>query len=57
LYDLADTLERTGESVRALAVFIELEADAGLYRDVHARIEQLTRDAAVSSRTLHGERR
>jgi len=57
LYDLADTLERTGESVRALAVFIELEADAGLYRDVHTRIEQLTRDAAVSSRTLHGERR
>jgi len=56
LYDLADTLERTGESVRALAVFIELEADAGLYRDVHTRIEQLTRDT-VSSRTVHGEPR
>ncbi len=57
LYELADVLERVGESVRALAVFIELEADAGIYRDVHARVEQLTRDTAVSSRTLHGERR
>lgn len=57
LYDLADTLERSGESARALAVFIELEADAGLYRDVHTRIEQLTRGTPVSSRTFHGEQR
>jgi tetratricopeptide (TPR) repeat protein len=51
LYDLADTLARIGEPVRALAVFMELEADAGTYRDVRARIEQLTtRSADVTPR-------
>jgi tetratricopeptide (TPR) repeat protein len=44
LYDLADTLERLGESGRALAVLMELDADAAGYRDVRARIEELSRD-------------
>jgi tetratricopeptide (TPR) repeat protein len=56
LYDLADALDRTGEPVRALAVFIELEADAGIYRDVRTRIEQLTTGAAGTSRGHDRER-
>ncbi len=43
LYDLAATLEASGESSRALAVFAELESESGGYRDVSARIEQLSR--------------
>ena len=45
LYELADTLERLGEGARALAVLMELDADAdaGGYRDVRSRIEHLTR--------------
>ena len=43
LYELGDLLERTLESARALAVFMELHADAGEYRDVAARAERLTR--------------
>ena len=43
LYDLADALERSGESARALAVLLEIEADAGGYRDVHQRVEVLSR--------------
>jgi len=43
LYDLADALERAGEAARALAIFMDLDADAGGYRDVRARIEQLAR--------------
>ena len=43
LYDLGATLETTGETARALGVFIELQADAGPYRDVQARIERLSR--------------
>jgi tetratricopeptide (TPR) repeat protein len=46
LYDLADALERTGESGRALAVLLELEADAGDYRHVRGRIELLSRAQA-----------
>jgi tetratricopeptide (TPR) repeat protein len=44
LYDLADTLDRLGESGRALAVLLELDADAGGYRDVRQRVERLVRD-------------
>ena len=44
LYDLADTLDRLGEGGRALAVLMELEADAAGYRDVRQRIERLARD-------------
>jgi tetratricopeptide (TPR) repeat protein len=43
LYELAETLESQGETARALAVFLELQADAGDYRDVSARLERLTR--------------
>jgi tetratricopeptide (TPR) repeat protein len=41
LYDLADTLEREGESARALAIALELQADAGAYRDIAQRINRL----------------
>jgi tetratricopeptide (TPR) repeat protein len=43
LYDLAAALERLGEAERALAVLIELEADAGGYRDVAAWVQRLAR--------------
>jgi tetratricopeptide (TPR) repeat protein len=56
LYDLADALDHAGEPVRALAIFIELESDAGVYRDVRTRIEQLTRGAAGTTRSLDRER-
>jgi tetratricopeptide (TPR) repeat protein len=42
LYDLAETLEEAGEETRALAVFVELEAESGGYRDVATRIARLT---------------
>lgn len=48
LYDLATALERLGESARALAILMELDADAGGYRDVRSRIERLTREQAGS---------
>jgi len=43
LYDLGAALETIGESARALAVFMELQADAGEYRDVSDRVEHLAR--------------
>jgi len=43
LYDLGAILESLGETARALAVFMELQADAGEYRDVTARVERLAR--------------
>ncbi len=47
LYELADALEAVGENARALAICIELQADAGAYRDVAARVDRL---AKVQSR-------
>ena len=41
MYDLADALALLGEASRALAILIDLDAEAGDYRDVRARIEQL----------------
>ena len=41
LYDLASALEAQGESARALAVLLELQAEAGEYRDISKRLEQL----------------
>jgi tetratricopeptide (TPR) repeat protein len=41
LYDLADALEADGEVARALAVCLELQADAGAYRDVAERVSRL----------------
>jgi tetratricopeptide (TPR) repeat protein len=43
LYDLGVTLEESGETARALAVFLELQADAGDYRDVPQRADRLAR--------------
>jgi len=43
LYELADTLESQGETARALAVFLELQADVGDYRDLPARLDRLTK--------------
>ncbi|MGH9139520.1 MAG: tetratricopeptide repeat protein [Vicinamibacterales bacterium] len=48
LFELAEALEQVGEVARALAVCMELQADAGSYRDVDARIDRLTRVQAGS---------
>ncbi len=46
LYELVVLLEGAGESERALAVCLELQAVAGEYRDVDARIARLTKAQA-----------
>jgi tetratricopeptide (TPR) repeat protein len=43
LYDLGTTLEGSGETARALGVFMEIQADAGQYRDVQDKVERLSR--------------
>jgi tetratricopeptide (TPR) repeat protein len=43
LYELADALENVGEVARALAICLELRADAGDYQDVEARVERLAK--------------
>jgi tetratricopeptide (TPR) repeat protein len=43
MLDLADGLEKTGEIARALAVCIELQADAGNFQDVAARVDRLSK--------------
>jgi tetratricopeptide (TPR) repeat protein len=43
LYDLAVALEAEGESARALAVLLELQAEAGDYRDMAVKLEYLTK--------------
>lgn len=43
LYDLADVLERAGEAARALAIWLELQTEAGDYRDVGLRLEKLAK--------------
>jgi tetratricopeptide (TPR) repeat protein len=48
LYDLAGTLERVGETARALAILLEIDSDRSAYRDVRERIDQLTRVQAGS---------
>ena len=48
LYQLAASLEGIGESARALAVLLELEADTPGYRDVRERISTLTQVQAES---------
>ncbi|HEY0873262.1 MAG TPA: tetratricopeptide repeat protein [Vicinamibacterales bacterium] len=42
LYDLGDVLEAAGEKARALAVFLELRAEAPDYRDVSERVSRLS---------------
>ena len=46
LYELGRLLAESGETARALAVFLELQADAPDYRDVGAEIERLTQKSA-----------
>jgi tetratricopeptide (TPR) repeat protein len=41
LYELAVGLEAGGETARALAVYLELQADAGSFRDVEERARRL----------------
>jgi len=41
LYELATALEAQGESARALAVLLELQSEAGEYRDLAQRLEHL----------------
>lgn len=48
LYELGSILEHAGETSRALAVFLELQAESAQYRDVAARIERLARVQAGS---------
>jgi tetratricopeptide (TPR) repeat protein len=43
LYDLAAALETVGEQARALAVFVELEAESGGYRDAAGQIDRLSK--------------
>jgi tetratricopeptide (TPR) repeat protein len=43
LYDLGVLLDGAGETSRALAVFLELQSEAGDYRDVPPRIDRLSR--------------
>ena len=43
LYDLGVTLEESGETARALAIFLELLAETGQYRDVSDRADRLAR--------------
>ena len=43
MYDLADALEAANETARALAVCLELQAEAGDFKDVSARIDRLTK--------------
>lgn len=43
LYELGQALEESSETSRALAVYLELQADAHDYRDVAARVGRLSR--------------
>ncbi len=43
LYDLADILESTGETARALAICMALQSEAGNYRDVAKRVDRLSK--------------
>ena len=43
LFDLAEALEEAGESARALAVCMELQSEAGSYKDVDKKIDRLTK--------------
>ena len=52
LYELAGALEAQGESARALAILMELDAETdGSYRDVRNRIVHLSRAQTGSSRS------
>ncbi len=42
LYELGQALEMSGENARALAVYLELQADAGEYHDTASRVARLS---------------
>jgi len=43
LYRMASLLETTGQAASALAIRLELQSEAGNYRDLDVRIERLSR--------------
>jgi lipopolysaccharide biosynthesis regulator YciM len=43
MYELGEKLEQTGETTRALAVFLELLGEQEDYRDVRQRVDKLSR--------------
>ena len=43
LYNLAETLEKAGDHARALAIFVEIEAETGGFRDVASRVDRLSK--------------
>jgi tetratricopeptide (TPR) repeat protein len=43
LYELGDALDTAGQAARALAVFLELQAESSSYRDVARRVDRLRR--------------
>ena len=43
MYELGEKLEQTGETTRALAVFLELLGEQEDYRDVRQRVDRLSR--------------
>ena len=43
LYELAEALESVGEVARALAICLELQAEAGDYKDISARVDRLAK--------------
>jgi tetratricopeptide (TPR) repeat protein len=43
LFELAEALESNGELGRALAICLELQSDAGAYRDINTRIDRLAK--------------
>jgi tetratricopeptide (TPR) repeat protein len=49
LYELAGALEAQGESARALAILMELDAESDGYRDVRTRIVYLSRAQQAES--------
>ena len=51
LYELAGALEAQGESARALAILMELDAESDGYRDVRTRITYLSRQQTESPRS------
>ncbi len=43
LYELAEALESVGETARALAICLELQAEAADYKDIAARVDRLAK--------------
>src|SRR5262249_43527222 len=54
MYELADALEAAGEVSRALAVCMELQANAGEFRDVAERVDRLAKGQTGGGRCFDG---